>query len=66
MNAAQLRRLEEKLTEAEEFFLNDPVLDPKLQAVRDDLRDILGKVVAERIRAEMKDTRHPFSKRAAL
>ena len=66
MNAAQLRRLEEKLTEAGEFFLDDATLDPTLRAVRDDLRDMLRKVVAERTRAEMKDSRHPFSKRAAL
>ena len=66
MNAAQLRRLEEKLTEAEEFFLDSSTLDPTLQAVRDDLREMLGRVVAARIRAEMKDSRHPFSKRAAL
>ena len=66
MNAAQLRRIEEKLNEAEEFFLNGSMLDPALQAVRDDLRDMLRKVVEERIRAEMKDSRHPFSKRAAL
>ena len=66
MNAAQLRRLEEKLIEAEAFFLNSSMLDPTLEAVRDDLREMLGKVAAERIRAEMKDSRHPFSKRAAL
>ena len=66
MNAAQLRRIEEKLTEAAEFFMNSSALNPALQVVRDDLREMLGKVVAERVRAEMKDSRHPFSKRAAL
>ena len=66
MNAAQLRRIEEKLTEAEEFFLNSSPLDPTWQAIRDNLRDMIAKVVAERVRAEMKDSRHPFSKRAAL
>jgi hypothetical protein len=66
MNAAQLRRLEERLTEAEDFFLTSSTLEPALQMVRDSLREMLGKVVAERIRAEMKDSRHPFSKRAAL
>ena len=66
MNAAQLRRLEEKLTEAEVFFLDGSTIQPALQTVRDDLRAMLGKVVAERVRAELKDSRHPFSKRAAL
>jgi hypothetical protein len=66
MNAAQLRRLEEKLNEAEEFFLDGSMLNPTMLKVRDDLREMLRKVVAERIRAEPKDSRHPFSKRAAL
>jgi hypothetical protein len=66
VNAAQLRRLEEKLTEAEEFFLNSPTPDPTWQAIRDNLRDMIAKVTAKRVRAEMKDSRHPFSKRAAL
>jgi hypothetical protein len=66
MNAAQLRRLEEKLTEAEEFLVNGSTLDSSWQPVRDNLREIIAKVTAERIRAEMKDSRHPFSKRAAL
>ena len=66
MNAAQLRRLEEKLTEAEEFFITGSVLDPTLQTVRDDLHDMLAKITAQRVHAELKDSRHPFSKRAAL
>ena len=66
MNAAQLRRIEEKLTEAEEFFVNSSPLDPTWEPIRANLRDMIEKVAAERIRAEMKDSRHPFSKRAAL
>ena len=66
MNAAQLRRIEEKLTEAEEFFVESSALDPVLHAVYGDLREMLRKVTAQRIRAELTDSRHPFSKRAAL
>ena len=65
MNAAQLRRLEGKLIEAEEFF-DHVEFDPQWQVMREQLHDLIGKVVAERIRAESKDSRHPFSKRAAL
>jgi hypothetical protein len=66
MNAAQLRRLEEKLTEAEEFFLASEPVEPPLKTIRDGLREMLKTVIAERVRAEVKDSRHPFSKRAAL
>ena len=66
MNAAQLRRVEEKLTEAEEFFLDGPVLNASLRTVHDDLHVMLRKVTEQRIRAELHDTRHPFSKRASL
>jgi hypothetical protein len=66
MNAAQLRRVEEKLAEAEEFFLDGPVLSANLRTVHDDLRVMRRKVTEQRIHAELCDTRHPFSKRAAL
>ena len=65
MNAVQLRRIEEKLSEAEEFFLNSD-FHPNLVSVREGLREMLVKVAAERVRAELKDSRHPFSKRAAV
>ena len=66
MNAAQLRRVESKLAEAQEFFLDSAILDPECAVIGNQLRDLIEKVVAKRMRAELKDSRHPFSKRAAL
>ncbi len=47
-----IEALEEKLNEAGEFFSQGGVLTPTLQVVRDDLREMISMVDAERFRGD--------------
>jgi hypothetical protein len=51
MNARNYRLLENRLSAAEEIFLNQEVFG-RAREIRQELRDLLAKVVNERIRAE--------------
>ena len=62
MNAAQYRRLELQLSQANEFFLEDANLGSQAQEVKDDLQNLINKVVAARIRAEQTERRVPGSR----
>ena len=63
MNAAQYRRLESQLSSAEEFFLEQENLPDMAKELREQLRGLLQKVVAARIRAEETERRAPGSRR---
>ena len=52
MNAANYRRLEVQLAAAEEVFSQQAEFGSRAREIRDQLRDLTGKVVAARIRAE--------------
>jgi hypothetical protein len=52
MNAESFKKLESQLVEAEEVFSSHPMLSRRAFEIRNDLRTVIGKVVAERIRTE--------------
>ena len=52
MNAQNYRLLEKRLCAAEEVYDNQDAFGPRAHAIRKELRDLITKVVVERIRAE--------------
>ena len=63
MNVTDYRMLESKLIEAEDVFLQQDAIGAKAIEIRTLLRELLAKVVAERIRAEaVENTGHKISR----
>jgi hypothetical protein len=52
MNAQNYRLLEKQLCAAEDVYYNQDAFGQRAQEIRKELRDLITKVVAERIRAE--------------
>jgi hypothetical protein len=63
MNAEQYRRVETQLSVVAEFFAETKNLGEPAQALREDLRLLIDKVVAERQRAEASEKPSPHSRR---
>ena len=63
MNSEQYRRVEAQLSIAEQFFAEQPNLGEPAQALREDLRVLIGKVVVERTRTEANERQSRGSRR---
>ena len=59
MTADELKKIETALVAAEELFAAQFVFAPGLVEIRDDLRSVIGRVVLERIRAELGEPAAP-------
>lgn len=56
MKSVTYRKIEAKLTEAEDLFVEQPLFGTKAFQIRDQLSDLMAAVVAERIRAELAES----------
>ena len=55
LNQKELRVVEARLADVDALFISTYVYGAQTLAIRDELRSLLGKVVAERIRAEARE-----------